>query len=303
MSMKPIIAIVGSFNMDLVVTLSRLPIVGETVVGEQIHFVPGGKGANQAVGCSRLGAQVYMIGAVGDDAFGAEIVRSMADEGIDMSGVKTTDEVPTGTATILHTKEDNCIVVVPGANERCTPDWVENRAELIRNADVLLVQLEIPLPTVYRAMEIAHEAGVPVVLNPAPASSLSEKILQLADYITPNETEFECLSGMDTQTEEKLIQSMIYWQTRYGHTLIVTRGKQGIAISDENGLQTIEAPVVQVVDTTGAGDAFNAALCYSIACGWSIMESARFAVKAASLSVTRFGAQNGMPYKEEVTNM
>jgi ribokinase len=300
MRKKPTIAVVGSFNMDLVVTLNRMPRLGETVAGEQIHYVPGGKGANQAVGCSRLGAYVNMIGALGDDMFGGEIARNMAVEGIDLRGVAIGKTIPTGTATILHTKEDNCIVVVSGANDQCTPEWVGANENLIRDADALLVQLEVPLPSVYRAMEIARKAGVPVVLNPAPATSLPEEMLRLADYLTPNETEFEYLCGKDTGAEELLLKSMIHWQFKYGHTLIVTRGKQGVAISDSSGIRTCEAPTVEVVDTTGAGDAFNAALCFGIASGWPIEQSAGFAVKAASLSVTKFGAQKGMPYKEEV---
>jgi ribokinase len=298
---KPTIAVVGSFNMDLVVTLNRMPRMGETVAGEQIHYVPGGKGANQAVGCSRLGAYVNMIGALGDDMFGNEIARNMAVEGIDLRGVAI-GKIPTGTATILHTKDDNCIAVVPGANEQCTPEWVGAHEDLIREADALLVQLEVPLPSVYRAMEIARKASVPVVLNPAPARSLPEEMLRLSNYLTPNETEFEFLCGKDTGAEDILLKNMILWQTNYGHTLIVTRGKQGVAISNCSGIRTHEAPVMEVVDTTGAGDAFNAALCYGIACGWPIEQSAGFAVKAASLSVTKFGAQKGMPYMEEVIN-
>ncbi|MEK0314668.1 ribokinase [Cohnella sp. 56] len=303
MSKQPVIAVAGSFNMDLVVSLDRLPRLGETVAGEQIRYLPGGKGANQAVGCARLGANTVMIGALGDDRFGTEIAASLKQENIDMGGVACVEGVPTGIATILRTQEDNCIVVVPGANERCTPERIDEHAERIRQADLLLVQLEIPLESVVRAMEIARAAGVKVVLNPAPARTLPEHVLRLADYVTPNETEFEALSGADSGSEERLLQAMSDWQRRYGHTLIVTRGEKGMAVVDGDGAQTIAAPSVKVVDTTGAGDALNAALGYGIASGWSIADSARFAVKAASLSVTRFGAQQAMPYGDEVTSL
>ncbi|MFC3800477.1 ribokinase [Cohnella sp. GCM10012308] len=301
MSKKPVIAVVGSFNMDMVVSLDRLPRLGETIAGERIQYAPGGKGANQAVGCARLGAATVMIGALGNDRFGREIADSLAQEAIDMEGAAFMEDFPTGVASILRTQEDNCIVVVPGANERCTPDWIDEHAERIRQSGLLLVQLEIPLESVIRAMEIAREAGVKIVLNPAPARPLPEYVLRLADYLTPNETEFEALSGTDIESEEMLFQAMSSWQRRYGHTLVVTRGEKGIAAADKDGIRTIKAPSVKVVDTTGAGDALNAALGYGIANGWPIGDSASFAVRAAALSVTRFGAQHGMPYRDEVT--
>ncbi len=283
-------------NMDLVLKMKRMPKVGETVQGEEIHYISGGKGANQAVGCARLGADVNMIGAVGGDAFGSEIMARMQGFGVQTGAIAVLEGTSTGTATIMHTPEDNCIVIVPGANGRNTADSIAAHAELIRQSDVLVVQLEIPMPAVEAALRIAREAGVRTVLNPAPALPLTDEQIALADYFTPNETEFELYCGTSIATEEQLFTYMTEWQHRFpGQTLIVTRGKHGISCSTAAGIVTVPAPIVQVVDTTGAGDSFNAALCFGIASGWSIEQTLPLAVKAASYSVTVFGAQDGMP--------
>ncbi|MCZ8522500.1 MULTISPECIES: ribokinase [Paenibacillus] len=297
---RPRIAVVGSLNMDIVVSMPRMPQKGETVQGTDIHYIPGGKGANQAVGCARLGAEVSMIGAAGSDRFGSEMLERLRREGIDVSGVLKA-EGATGTATILHTSEDNCIVVVPGANACCTAEHVERHKERIESADVLLVQLEVPLETVHRALEIARQAGVRTVLNPAPAKVLPAPLLSLTDILTPNESEFALLSGEQDTAEEVLRRVMAAWQQDYGHQVILTRGRLGSSWLDEGeALQSAPALPVETVDTTGAGDAFNAALCWGLASGWELQRAADFACRAASVSVTRFGAQDGMPRLEEV---
>jgi len=299
---QPNIVVVGSLNMDIVLTIQNLPKVGETIRGEQIHYVSGGKGANQAVGCSRLGAQVNMIGAVGDDLFGQQILSRMQQFGVAVSGISTKTDTPTGTATILHTHGDNCIIIIPGANGLCSVEMVAAQEQMIQHADVLLVQLEIPLPTVLRSMEIARSAGVPVVLNPAPALDLPDEFIRMADVFTPNETEFEYFCKTSLETEQQLFDHMTKWQSHYNQTLIVTRGKYGVSfISNHKPLATIPAPTVPVVDTTGAGDCFNAALSYFIALGWDLEQSVVQAVKAASISVAKFGAQDGMPTMDELT--
>ncbi|ANE48700.1 ribokinase [Paenibacillus swuensis] len=294
--------------MDLVVSMQRMPKTGETVMGEGIHTIPGGKGANQAIGCAKLGAQVTMIGAVGEDGFGDAIVRQMEKHGIATDTIARLTDTSTGTATIFHTPEDNCIVIVPGANGHCTPASIEGYISLIQGADLVLVQLEIPLETVREALKLAREAGVATVLNPAPARELPVELLGLADYITPNETEFEALTGEAYASEEALEAGMRCWQEANGPKLLVTRGKLGVSFLEqaEGGLplaqlRTVPAPVVDAVDTTGAGDAFNAAFSYCVASGHTLESAVSFAVKAASLSVTRFGAQDGMPTLEEVS--
>ncbi|WP_082927737.1 ribokinase [Paenibacillus oryzisoli] len=293
------IAVVGSLNMDLVVSMNRMPKIGETLQGDELHTIPGGKGANQAVGCAKLGAQVSMIGAVGQDGFGDVLLAQMASHGIHTDAIVRRDDCSTGTATILHTRDDNCIVIVSGANGKVTPEQVRQHANLIREADALLVQLEIPLPAVQAALEIAREAGVRTVLNPAPAVALPAELLQLVDFITPNETEFELISGGTYANEQELLAGMQQWETE-GPRLLLTRGEQGVAMVARGELATIPAPRVQVVDTTGAGDACNAAFTVALAQGKEVLEAATIAVKAASLSVTRFGAQAGMPLLSEL---
>jgi len=300
---SPRIVVVGSFNMDLVVSTSRMPLVGETITGQSIHYIPGGKGANQAVGCARLGAVVHMVGAVGDDLFGRQIFGEMEQIGIRMEHVAVVPNVPTGTATILHTQEDNCIVIVPGANGKVTPEHIESSRRIIEQADVLLVQLEIPIESVERALQIARASGVKTVLNPAPAISLPSALIKLADYVTPNETEFALLMRGGKPEEpplEDLSTSMSIWQERYDNMIIVTRGTHGASYCEGDQLRTVPALKVEAVDTTGAGDCLNAAFGFGIASGWSLEQSLSFAVKAASVSVTRFGAQAGMPSREEV---
>lgn len=303
-SNRPTIAVVGSLNMDLVISMQRMPKIGETIQGDAIHYISGGKGANQAVGCAKLGADVTMIGAVGDDAFGSEIMQRMKQFGVKTEAIATLEGVPTGTATIMHTEDDNCIVIVPGANGECSPEaTIKPYADVIRGAAALIVQLEIPMPAVEAALRIAREAGVPTILNPAPALLLSDEQIALADYFTPNETEFEmyCGGSIDIDSEEQLFDRMKEWNTRFpGQKLIVTRGKHGISCADSGSVSTFSAPVVQVVDTTGAGDSFNAALCFGVASGWPLEQTLPLAVKAASYSVTVFGAQDGMPTMDKL---
>ncbi|MBO7744902.1 ribokinase [Paenibacillus sp. MWE-103] len=303
MARKPKIAVVGSLNMDLVLTMGRMPRMGETLQGDSIHYISGGKGANQAVGCARLGADVGMIGAVGGDAFGAQILARMSGFGVDTAAIAELKDAATGTATILHTEGDNCIVIVPGANGRCTPDMIEAHRAVIAGADALIVQLEIPLPAVETALRIAREADVRTIINPAPAAALTDEQIALGDYFTPNETEFDYYCGSPAANEDELFARMRAWRERHPRqTLIVTRGKHGISCLAPDGGEpvTVPAPIVDVVDTTGAGDAFNAALCYGLAAGWPLEDTLPLAVKAASRSVTVFGAQDGMPTMAEL---
>ncbi|TDG00795.1 ribokinase [Paenibacillus piri] len=298
---RPHIVIIGSLNMDLVVTAERMPRVGETIEGQHIRYLPGGKGANQAVGCAKLEADATMIGSVGDDLFGHQIIRQLTGYGVKTDRIAVIEHEATGTATILHTAEDNCIVIVPGANASTNERLVAAHEAVIRDADIALLQLEIPIPAVKLALQIARDNGVTTVLNPAPAKLLPAEIHDMVDILTPNETEFELLSQRTYANEDELAAGMGDWEQRHRQTLIVTRGEKGVSYLEEGRLKTIPAVPVQVTDTTGAGDAFNAALCCGLASGQSLEASIRQAVKAASLSVTRFGAQEGMPTLEEVT--
>ncbi|WP_059050357.1 ribokinase [Paenibacillus senegalimassiliensis] len=300
----PRIAVVGSLNQDLVVSSGRMPLPGETLTGESIHYIPGGKGANQAVACARLGAQVDMIGAVGDDTFGRSMLAELEGFGVSTSNVSQLTDTHTGVASIVHTPEDNSIIIVPGANGHVTAERVEQSAETIRQADILLVQLEIPLDGVEAALRIAREAGVPTILNPAPARELTPHILALADYFTPNETEFafysSSLQQQASQVESDWQAALNEWSRHYSHKVILTRGREGASYLQNDQPMTIPAPMVKAVDTTGAGDCLNGALGFGLASGWSLEQSLAFAVRAASLSVMKFGAQAGMPSLKEV---
>ncbi|WP_438445379.1 ribokinase [Gorillibacterium sp. sgz5001074] len=299
--MTPNIVVVGSLNMDIVVTMDRMPHKGETVHGRAVHYVPGGKGANQAAAAARLGAAVTMIGAVGDDAFGGRLTSGLQAFGVDTSYVRVMDGMETGTAHILHTAEDNCIVVVPGANGRLSPEDIRRCSGIISRADVLITQLEVPLETVREALRLAREAGVRTILNPAPAVRLPEELLKLVDVLTPNETEFAFLSGRPVaESEEALREDLAAWQDRYGGRVVVTRGPAGSSYLEEGELRTASSLQVEVADTTGAGDAFNGALGFCLASGKSFGEAAVFACRAGSLSVTKFGAQGGLPSLTEV---
>jgi len=277
-----------------------MPQIGETVIGRAIHYVPGGKGANQAVGCARLGARTAMLGAVGSDPFGKRMLEEMRRHGVDTSEIVTV-EGPTGTATILHTPEDNCIVVVPGANGAFTPDKLAAAERHLRAARVMAVQLEIPLETVEYALTIARAAGVAAILNPAPAVRLPRELLSSADYMTPNESEFRMLCGRAFSTDRELAVLLADWERTHRHKVIVTRGARGCSYLNKSGeLVTVSPPQVRVVDTTGAGDAFNAAFAYALYRAWPLEKAVPFAVRAGALAVTRFGAQAGMPTLPEV---
>lgn len=294
------VAVVGSLNMDVVVKTKRAPNMGETVMGEAVHFIPGGKGANQAVAAAKLGARTVMIGAVGDDPFGQSLLQSLQKNRVDLRGVKTVSGVATGIASILLTEEDNSIVVVAGANGRCLPEDVETGRELISKADILLLQLEIPLETVLTAARTAKELGKKVVLNPAPARELPDELYRLTDVITPNRSELEFLTGRPVE-EGQLEASMRELLDRGVGCVVTTLGAQGAAcLSPDEGFLRVEGYTVKVVDTTGAGDAFNAALACGLSEGMDLPAAVDFASCTAALAVTRLGAQDGMPERKEV---
>ncbi|MDR6716910.1 ribokinase [Paenibacillus sp. 2003] len=277
--------------MDLVVTSSRRPGAGETVLGDSFKTVPGGKGANQAVAAARLGAEVAMIGRVGDDAFGKDIVENFRANAVNTQNVKPVTHLESGTAHIILAEGDNSIVVVEAANREVTPAYVDEAAEVIRNADIVLIQQEIPEETVVHVSTLCAEFGTPLLLNPAPARTLPQEVIDNAAYITPNEHEAEILfQGMSPAQALR----------QYPNKLFITEGSKGVRYFD--GTEEILVPTykVEAIDTTGAGDTFNAAFAVALAEGKALQESIRFANRAASLSVTKFGAQGGMPTRDEV---
>lgn len=277
--------------MDLVVTSSRRPGAGETVLGESFKTVPGGKGANQAVAAARLGAEVYMIGRVGEDTFGTDILNNFEANGVNTQNVKPVTHLESGTAHIILAEGDNSIVVVEAANREVTPAYVDEAVDVIRNADIVLIQQEIPEETVVHVSALCAKFGTPLLLNPAPARMISQEVIDNASYITPNEHEAEILF-QGVSPAESLRQ--------YPNKLFITEGSKGVRYFD--GEQEVLVPTYQVkaVDTTGAGDTFNAAFAVALAEGKPLQDSIRFANRAASLSVTKFGAQGGMPTRAEV---
>lgn len=285
------IVVIGSSSMDLVVTSDQRPGAGETVLGRSFKTVPGGKGANQAVAAARLGAEVYMIGCVGDDHYGTAILENFKQNGVDVTNVEPVTDTESGTAHIILAEGDNSIVVVKGANDSVTPHYVKKSESLIKQADMVLIQQEIPEETVEYVSELCKELDIPLLLNPAPARPLSKKVIDSASYITPNEHEAAVLfDGRSTESALK----------QYPNKVFITEGKEGARYFDGKKEITVPSYTVEAIDTTGAGDTFNAALAVALAEGKSITESLQFANRAASLSVTKFGAQGGMPNRSEV---
>lgn len=285
------IVVIGSSSMDLVVTSAIRPGAGETVLGESFKTVPGGKGANQAVAAARLGANVTMIGCVGDDHYGEEILANFKENYVNITNVKPVTDVGSGTAHIVLAEGDNSIVVVKGANDYITPEYVQSVVDDIKKATIVLIQQEIPEETVEYVSEICEEYNIPLLLNPAPARPLSQDVINRATYITPNEHEAAVLFN-NLSIEEAL--------KKYPNKVFITEGKQGARYYDGEKEILVPSYTVEAVDTTGAGDTFNAALAVALGEGKSIEESLQFANRAASLSVTKFGAQGGMPTREEV---
>jgi len=278
--------------MDLVTQAPRYVGPGETILGDRFLTIPGGKGANQAVAAARLGAEVALVGALGIDMFGRQLRQGLASEGIDLNHTAHLDDCSSGTASITIADGENQIIVVPGANARVTPVQVEQARGLIERADVLLVQMEIPLETVEATLRLGQQLGVPVILNPAPAQQLPTDWLKLARYVTPNQHELAVLLGADPAED---VQQLM---RRAPFPIVLTRGAKGAWYREQGELQHQPSFQVAVVDSTGAGDTFNAALAVFLHEG--LAEAVRKACAAAALSVGALGAQEGMPRLDEL---
>ncbi|TVX93432.1 ribokinase [Paenibacillus agilis] len=295
---KPKITVVGSLNIDMVTETNQFPNQGETVIGTAFYSFFGGKGANQAVACARLGAQVTMIGAVGEDLFAKQLLETLDKEGIHTKCVKTVPHQTTGVATITLYDNDNRIIVTPGANHSLLPEDVVSLKEVIADSDMVLLQQEIPFETVEATIRLANELQVPVMLNPAPAIELPSELLKQVDVITPNEYELAVLLGLD----EKQVQSFEYIIKWYPYRIVMTGGSSGAFYKSSTGeIKHEPGRQVEVIDTTGAGDTFNGALAVRLSEGSTLDEAVKFAVAASALSVTKLGAQSGMPTRSEVT--
>jgi ribokinase len=286
------ITVIGSINMDLVVETNHVPENGETTLGTSFSTFFGGKGANQAVAMARLGKQVQMIGACGSDEYGKIALSSLKDENIKTDHVFLFSNETTGIASIIVSDGDNRIIVVPGANHRLTPQEIQRLEQEIASSEMVVMQLEIPSNTVHAALEICKEHKIPVVLNPAPVNNFKKEFIDLATYLTPNESECKSIFG------ENIEQSL----ERYPNKLLVTLGEKGARFYNGKEHVFIKSFETKAVDTTGAGDTFNGSFAVALSEGKTIEEAARFANASASLAVEKKGAQSGMPSLDSVLN-
>lgn len=294
------LVVVGSINLDLVVQADHLPLPGETITGTGLAEFEGGKGANQAVGIGRLGYPVVMLGRVGSDRYGEHLKHSLASAGVRTEFIETAPG-PSGIALITHGRDgQNSIVVVPGANARVSTEYLRSYREQFLGAGMILSQLEIPIETVEALAEIAADSSIPFMLDPAPARPLSEQLLQKVTWLTPNETEAATLTGRsaDQAPPEQIAQSLL---SKGPRNVAVKLGPRGVYLAGQD-TPSVLVPTfkVDVVDTTAAGDTFNAAFAVRLMSGDSPEEAARYANAAAALSVTRMGAQPSMPNAEQV---
>ena len=287
------LAVVGSINTDMTVTAERIPLKGETLMGSSLSYIPGGKGANQAVAMAKLGAEVEMFGCVGDDDNGRRMLDNLKSHGVKTDHIKILEGIPTGIAMITVGENDNTIVVVSGANGKVDRAYVDNIKEELLQYDMVVLQHEIPLDTVHYLVDFCYEKQISVVLNPAPAAEVSMDIIEKVTYVTPNEHEALLIFGDDLATEELL--------KKYPEKLVITQGSRGVSTCLKDGrVLNVPARKANVVDTTGAGDTLNGAFCVRIAAGDSMEEALTYANVAASLSTEKFGAQTGMPRADEV---
>ena len=297
--MKKGILVIGSLNMDLSIDLAKMPVTGETILGRGIAYKAGGKGANQACAAGKLGGRVRMLGCVGQDEFGQKLVKSLSESGVETDYIKESRDLPTGTAVIyVDDNGDNSIVVIPGANMACDIEYLKEQDEQFHWCDYVVLQMEIPYEAVGYSVKRAKELGKMVILNPAPApDEIPEEILSLVDYLTPNETEIIALNGKSKDDIREGAEKLL---SRGVSNVIATLGDRGALLVNRYGETFYPARKVVSVDTTAAGDCFNGAMVAALAEGQSEAEAILFANIASSIAVTRKGAQESLPIREEV---
>lgn len=286
---KANVCVIGSINMDFTIIADEEPSQGETIIGEKMVTSYGGKGANQAVAASRMGAHVHMIGSIGGDTIGTELLNHLESEKISTDGITKINDEQTGIANIVSTFADNKIIILPGANSFLTPHMIKKHEEIIKKCDVVLLQMEIPQDSIISAIKISEKHDIPVILNPAPYQNLSEELINQVAFITPNEIEFN-----------EMLQDINYEEIK--HKIIVTKGREGVSFYESGGIKNIKSHKVNVIDTTGAGDTFNGVLAANIAAKKSLSNSIYYANIAAGLSTTEVGAQSAMPTLKDIYN-
>lgn len=287
------LAVIGSINVDMTVTAERIPLKGETLQGNTLNYIPGGKGANQAVAMARLGAEVEMFGCVGNDENGRKMLDNLKASGVKTDHIGVLEDIPTGLAMITVGDNDNTIIVIAGANGKVDKAYVDSIKAELETYDMVVLQFEIPLDTVFYIVDFCAEKNIPVVLNPAPASEVPMEVIEKVTYLTPNEHEAVLIFGNELTTEELL--------KKYPEKLVITQGSKGVSTALKTG-ELLNVPVrpAKVADTTGAGDTLNGAFAVQIANGADIKTALIYANTAASLSTEKFGAQAGMPTAEAV---
>lgn len=298
---KPKIIVIGSCNTDMVVKANRLPVPGETVLGGSFMMSPGGKGANQAIAAARLGGDVTFIAKTGNDLFAHQSMELFETEGIKTNYIFSDPNNPSGVALIsVDRYGENCIIVASGANHSLSSEDIEKARNEIISSDMVLMQLEVPLDTIEYAAKLASQHHIKVILNPAPASALSDELIKSLYLIVPNSVEAEILSGIKVHNMEAAKKAAKIISQKGVDNVIITLGKNGAFLKEGKNYYVIAAPLVETNDTTGAGDTFCGALSVAISEGQSLFDAVVFANTAASITVTRMGAQSAIPYRKEV---
>lgn len=294
------ILVIGSLNIDLVIETPVIPILGETVLGSGFMTAPGGKGANQAVAAARLGGDVSMVGCIGNDIFGKELINNLIKNNVNVDEISIINEAPTGVAMIVVKDGNNFIIVNSGANFSLNPDIVKKIEHRIRDCSILVLQHEIPYDSVERAIEIAKRYGVKVLLNPAPAKAIPDKLLPLIDIITPNEFECEYITGLPVKSIDDAKKAIECFKGKGIKQVIITMGGRGVVYNSGDEIIHKPVPKVQVVDTTAAGDSFTGAIAVALSEGKDIDQAVDFANMVGTLTVTKRGAQTSLPMREDV---
>ena len=301
---KPKILVIGSSNTDMIIKLDRLPRPGETILGGEFATAAGGKGANQAIAAVRAGGEISFIARVGMDMFGEQAVRRLLEEGINVEYVIRDAVAPSGVALINVAQDgENSIAVAAGANGRLSPADLEQAAKVMAGANLVLMQLEIPVETVEYVAEMATKKGIKVILNPAPARALSNSLLKNLYIIIPNRNEAEILSGIKVSDIDSAKQAADIISAKGVDIVVITLGSQGALIKEYSEYHFVEAYKVDALDTTAAGDTFCGSVCVGLSEGRSILDSVKLAARAAAITVTRMGAQASIPYRSELSSL